>query len=898
MGHKRMLVFTFLSVSVGAAFIGTLWNAGDSSLQGQVAALHTTVIDNGDPGFTTLGEGWQSAQNNDGYGKDFTARNSLPNQSFSANWTFTNIEPGRYRILITFKAYKMLSNSAPYTVKQVDVSGKSSVLATAAINQMVDPTGNPYDGKSWTSLGEFAVTGSKIVVSLMPKNAPGTGKPLAVSRPVIADAVRIERLPSPVPPPKCGNGVIDLGEECDGPEHQCPANANRSCSTSCRCVIDTPKCGNGRLDLGEECDNGNSCAAGPYQGAACQSNSECTGSETCTNGWCPDQSPCTQNLDCQKKYACSYNTLADPTCSNLCKRSLPAPVCGNNRTESPEKCDGTDRRNCLSTEFCASDCTCSAQPPLPSALSWNLISNPDLFNSLSDFSTFTDQVSMYVVGGRGFSGPQTTVSESRDGINWNALPSLPRAVSNAAATSLQGGNGAFLIGGLTDGGASQTVFGSRNIPDGFVIMEATLPAPRYNAATLRIGDLTFVLGGIGPQETAQRGSLLGSLLASLLSQQAPSEPSLDVFVSREVGWGRLSNVLPFPVTKNNAFAIDDTMFIVNFATLEIRQSQDGTTWNRVGTFPSGFSGIQFLRPILHNGSLWLIAKSGFFAGSALVTSNGTDWQRIRGIYPIGLAGFVPAEAVSFGGELWLFGSLQDMYSTAHNGRVLRTGTALPPICTEEGRTMAVIPGVSCCTGLSSINPAKPAPDGSCPLLVGSTLCSRCGNGTCEEWENICNCVQDCKGSAPECAQSGKTVFISTQFGPTVCCSKNAGVKPNAILDGNQCYSPSNGSIGTCVDNWWLTCGDGTCKGEDMCTCPKDCPKIPPSTSSASSVPCPMFSAPMCQDGILIPQTETDARGCPLPPVCCAGANAPQAKCSLTMTCASTSCMILSCSCSG
>lgn len=55
----------------------------------------------------------------------------------------------------------------------------------------------------------------------------------------------------------CGNGVVNLGEECDDGNR----NNRDGCSNQCR-VRGTPPppstCGNGLVDPGEECDDGNS----------------------------------------------------------------------------------------------------------------------------------------------------------------------------------------------------------------------------------------------------------------------------------------------------------------------------------------------------------------------------------------------------------------------------------------------------------------------------------------------------------------------------------------------------------------------------------------------------------------------------------------------------------------
>ncbi|OGJ84823.1 hypothetical protein A2529_00680 [Candidatus Peribacteria bacterium RIFOXYD2_FULL_58_15] len=126
----------------------------------------------------------------------------------------------------------------------------------------------------------------------------------------------------------------------------------------------------------------------------------------------------------------------------------------------------------------------------------------------------------------------------------------------------------------------------------------------------------------------------------------------------------------------------------------------------------------------------------------------------------------------------------------------------------------------------------------------------CGNGKCEVGEastclTVCsigganNCKKNCSGGTcpedcqtgptpkPVCSGEGEKVFSSSTFGSTACCSKNAGVKPSAFrTDINTCIAPSDGSLGTCVEGWWSTCGNGRCDTyEDSCTCPKDCGQI-------------------------------------------------------------------------
>jgi hypothetical protein len=72
-------------------------------------------------------------------------------------------------------------------------------------------------------------------------------------------------------------------------------------------------------------------------------------------------------------------------------------------------------------------------------------------------------------------------------------------------------------------------------------------------------------------------------------------------------------------------------------------------------------------------------------------------------------------------------------------------------CIGEGKETLYPMGTDCCSGLRSIpvgsGPMGPPGSGesqpNCSSGLDSWVCSRCGNGVCEDWERPCGCPEDC-----------------------------------------------------------------------------------------------------------------------------------------------------------
>ncbi|MDD5074907.1 MAG: DUF4215 domain-containing protein, partial [Candidatus Peribacteraceae bacterium] len=114
----------------------------------------------------------------------------------------------------------------------------------------------------------------------------------------------------------CGNGVMELGEQCEQGVAQCPSE--HSCQ-SCQCVM-TALCGNNVLDLGEQCE---------------PDLVQCPGMQTCDH----------------------------------CECRTPYEVCGDGRMVGSEQCENTILSACTNPGSICIDCVCRREvPPQPLAL--------------------------------------------------------------------------------------------------------------------------------------------------------------------------------------------------------------------------------------------------------------------------------------------------------------------------------------------------------------------------------------------------------------------------------------------------------------------------------------------------------------------------------------------------
>jgi hypothetical protein len=199
-------------------------------------------------------------------------------------------------------------------------------------------------------------------------------------------------------PKLCGNGVVDLAEQCDPTAipNGC-LNPTDVCTPNCLCD-EGPYCGDGMLDPGEQCDRA---AGGCPQGEQCnQANCQCvpdTGEPLCPNGMLEGAEECEIGIPCQDDLTCNElrctctefpcdpdgvkapdencDPLAVPngckfdgeSCNTECECVLYTPRCGDGAfTPGSEECDvvtigqSTAHVGCMEGELC-NDETCMCE---------------------------------------------------------------------------------------------------------------------------------------------------------------------------------------------------------------------------------------------------------------------------------------------------------------------------------------------------------------------------------------------------------------------------------------------------------------------------------------------------------------------------------------------------------
>ncbi len=140
--------------------------------------------------------------------------------------------------------------------------------------------------------------------------------------------------------PRCGDGKLDTGEECDWRD---PNTVSGSCSSTCILIrqnnVPTPAgCGDGRADSGEQCDDGNRV---PGDGCSMFCQDEEVG--ICGNGIWESGEQCDDG-----------NSSELDGCDRICRVTM----CGNGSINDGEFCDDANR---VSGDGCSITCQIEAE---------------------------------------------------------------------------------------------------------------------------------------------------------------------------------------------------------------------------------------------------------------------------------------------------------------------------------------------------------------------------------------------------------------------------------------------------------------------------------------------------------------------------------------------------------
>ncbi len=159
--------------------------------------LQPLLIDDGDPGFSTVGM-WNTPAIPNGHEGD-VHHSPGGNGGKVARWEFTDLTPGNYRVSATWPAHVNRATNSPFSILD-GVGGR--VLHNIEVNQELSPDDFADAGSDWEDLVVVGVTGDTLVVELSN----------AANEYVIADAIRLEATDEPAAPPLPFTVIVDDGD--------------------------------------------------------------------------------------------------------------------------------------------------------------------------------------------------------------------------------------------------------------------------------------------------------------------------------------------------------------------------------------------------------------------------------------------------------------------------------------------------------------------------------------------------------------------------------------------------------------------------------------------------------------------------------------------------------------
>ena len=174
-------------------------------------------------------------------------------------------------------------------------------------------------------------------------------------------------------------------------------------------------------------------------------------------------------------------------------------------------------------------------------------------------------------------------------------------------------------------------------------------------------------------------------------------------------------------------------------------------------------------------------------------------------------------------------------------------TVVPPECVKEGEMgSSMMTPMECCEGLDMISVTNwdPAFPEMCGMMSDVFLCAKCGNDHCEdEWENPCNCVEDCPFPGPTDAQAlcaetgGSWTDCGSGCGPWACGEPYPEICPAVCIPQCACpagdgWDPVKGCV-TCSCGEWSETWAALLAQVQACQSPDDCVDVPGTSCGCS-----------------------------------------------------------------
>ena len=149
-------------------------------VKGTVTPL-APIVDDEDPNHHLTGT-WLQVNRN-GVNNDFYY-SKVDKAPATSSWTFNSLDPGTYRVSVTWQRHSNRATNAPFTLYDGAVD-----IGTVNVNQQLPPSDFFDAGRPFQDLGNFSILNGRLTVEL--SNLVTNPVPGQI---VVADAVRIERV--------------------------------------------------------------------------------------------------------------------------------------------------------------------------------------------------------------------------------------------------------------------------------------------------------------------------------------------------------------------------------------------------------------------------------------------------------------------------------------------------------------------------------------------------------------------------------------------------------------------------------------------------------------------------------------------------------------------------------